>query len=202
MSIKYALLGLVGEEPTHGYRLKATFDRRVGALWKLTTAQIYQTLNALERSGLVASHGERVGARPARRIYSLTRDGRHAFDRWRDAPPRPWVRPFRAEVLIRLLFLRESDVAAMRQLLDRQERDALGVRDRAARAARRSRRDPAIDVAGMFLDGVAHHIEADLVLVRRCRAELARWARARNLETPPTPRARADAKPHLRVAIR
>ena len=53
MSIKYALLGLVGEEPMHGYRLKATFDRRVGGLWKLTTAQIYQTLNALERAGLV-----------------------------------------------------------------------------------------------------------------------------------------------------
>jgi DNA-binding PadR family transcriptional regulator len=195
MSIKYAMLGLIGEQPMHGYRLKETFDRRVGSLWGLTTAQVYQTLNALERAGLLASHGERVGSRPARRVYSLTSTGRRALERWLDAAPTPWIRPFRADVLIRLLFLREADVTAVCGVLDRQEQEVLHSRDRVTRAAHRPPRDGTIDVVGVFLDGIAHHLDADLTLLRRCREELARWSRARRLAVPTLAarRARRDA---------
>ena len=92
MSIKHAVLGLLSEQPMHGYRLKEAFDERVGGLWGLTTGQIYQTLKALERAALLEGRGERVGARPARRIYSLTPQGTRALNAWLDETPAPWTR--------------------------------------------------------------------------------------------------------------
>src|SRR5882724_4757865 len=174
MSIKYALLGLMREEPMHGYRVKETFDRRVGALWGLTRPQIYQTLNALERAGLLTSHGERVGSRPARRIYTVTDGGRRAFERWLDAGSVYRPRPFRADVLLRLLFMRDHDVASIGAALERAEQRALQLIDRVARVRHRAPPDGAIDLAGMLREGAGRQAEANLELVRRCRAELAR----------------------------
>src|SRR3954468_15751329 len=105
MSIKHAVLGVIAEEPMHGYRVKELFDERMTPLWGLTTGQIYQTLTALERAGLVASRGERVGNRPARAIYAITDAGARELRRWlRDERPR--ARSFRGELPIRVMLLR------------------------------------------------------------------------------------------------
>ena len=101
MSIKHAMLGLLSEQPMHGYRLKEAFDERVGGLWGLTTGQIYQTLKALERAALLEGRGERVGARPARRIYSLTPQGTRALNAWLDETPAPWTRWTSQESVVR-----------------------------------------------------------------------------------------------------
>ena len=53
MSIKYGLLALLAEAPTHGYQLKTTFERRTGGSWELNIGQVYTTLQRLERDGLV-----------------------------------------------------------------------------------------------------------------------------------------------------
>ena len=52
--VRYALLGLLREQADYGYRLKRRFDERVGSLWQLNIGQVYQTLSALKREGLVA----------------------------------------------------------------------------------------------------------------------------------------------------
>jgi DNA-binding PadR family transcriptional regulator len=176
MSIKYALLGLMRDEPMHGYRVKETFDRRVGALWGLTRPQIYQTLNALERAGLLTSHGERVGSRPARRIYTLTDLGRRAFERWLDSGSVCRPRPFRADLLLRLLFVRERDVAPIAAALERAEQRTMLLMDRITRIANPAARDGGINVGGMLRAGAVRQAEADLDLVRRCRREIARWS--------------------------
>jgi len=178
MSIKYALLGLMRDEPMHGYRVKEAFDCRVGSLWGLTRPQIYQTLNALERAGLLTSHGERVGSRPARRIYTLTDLGRRAFERWLDSGSVCRPRPFRADLLLRLLFVRERDVAPIAAALERAEQRALQLVDRIARVPNSAARAAAIDVGGMLRAGAARQAETDLDLVRSCRRELARWSGA------------------------
>ena len=198
MSIKYALLGLMRDEPMHGYRVKEAFDRRVGSLWGLTRPQIYQTLNALERVGLLTSHGERVGSRPARRIYTLTDLGRRAFERWLDSGSVCRPRPFRADLLLRLLFVRERDVAPIAAALERAEQRALQLVDRIAGVPNSAARDRAIDVGGMLRAGAARQAETDLDLVRSCR-QLARWSGAtkRRLDSAPDgepPRACAAAR--------
>ena len=172
MSIKYALLGLVGDEPMHGYRLKEAFDHRIGTLWGLTRGQIYETLNALERRGFVTSHGERVGSRPARRIYALTDSGRRALERWLDAALIAPPRPFRADVLLRLLFVRGRDVAAIDGALERAAARLLEVKDRIARTRSGPQRGGTIDVAAILRIAAARHADADLELLRRCRAAL------------------------------
>jgi DNA-binding PadR family transcriptional regulator len=178
MSIKYAVLGLLAEQPMHGYRLKDAFDERVGGLWGLTTGQIYQTLKQLERDGMLEARGERVGNRPARRIYSVTAPGARALQAWLDETPAPWSRPFRAELLIRLLFLRPGDLGRVGHALDREEQDALHLKARIGHMTRDGRPSRGVDVLGLFLDGVTRHLDADVTTLRRVREAVIAWGRA------------------------
>ena len=52
--VRYALLGLLRERRDYGYHLKRRFDDRVGTAWHLNIGQVYQTLRALQKTGLVA----------------------------------------------------------------------------------------------------------------------------------------------------
>jgi DNA-binding PadR family transcriptional regulator len=181
MSIKYAMLGLIAEQPMHGYRLKEAFDERLSTFWGLSTAQVYQTLNALERAGLLASRGEQIGSRPARRIYTLTDAGTRALERWLDGIRVPWARPFRADVLLRLMFVREVDIARLSDALDRHEHDLLHLCGRVARLPRHVPSKDRINVSGLFVERVTHQLDGDLKLLRRCRDEITRWSRARKV---------------------
>jgi DNA-binding PadR family transcriptional regulator len=175
MSIRYAILGLLAERPLHGYGLKRVFDQRLSPLWGLTTGQIYQSLNALERVGLIEGRSERSTRRPARRVYSVTEAGRRALDRWLAAAPTAWTRPFRDEMLIRLMLLRDTEAAALSESLARQEHEAMLLLARVTRMrdqARARKLDAAIDLAGVFLCGLAHHLEADIKSLQQFRAEI------------------------------
>ena len=57
MSVRYGLLALLDEAPSHGYHLKTAFERRTGGNWALNIGQVYTTIQRLERDGLVASVG-------------------------------------------------------------------------------------------------------------------------------------------------
>lgn len=45
-------------------------------------ASVYKTLRQMERDGIVLSHWELPGRGPARRVYTLTNDGRDMLDAW------------------------------------------------------------------------------------------------------------------------
>jgi DNA-binding PadR family transcriptional regulator len=110
--VRYALLGLLREERDYGYRLKRRFDERVGTLWHLNIGQVYQTLRALQRAGLVVEiDGEETNEPyPGRRMFELTPKGQRVLERWLARPPvRP--RPVRDETLIRLLVLEPERLA-------------------------------------------------------------------------------------------
>lgn len=107
--IKYVLLGLLREKPDHGYRLKKRFDERMASVSRLNAGQVYQTLQALVRAGLIAQttveddSDDRDPMRP-RRIFGPTPKGRLALERWLERAPRQ-PRPARDETLLRLLVL-------------------------------------------------------------------------------------------------
>lgn len=179
MSIRHAILGLLAEQPMHGYRLKAVFAERMSPLWGLSTGQIYQCLGALEHAGFVESRGERVGNRPARRVYSVTERGRRELSGWLQDGCSVWVRPFREDLLIRLMLLREHEAETLLASLARQEHEIAVLLARVVHAkAARPRRGPTVDVRTAFLEGMTHHLEADLKLLRSCREETVRWARS------------------------
>ncbi|HEX5730197.1 PadR family transcriptional regulator [Microbacterium sp.] len=54
MSVRQSLLAILDQGPCYGYQLRAEFARRTGSSWPLNVGQIYNTLDRLERDGLVA----------------------------------------------------------------------------------------------------------------------------------------------------
>lgn len=194
MSIRYAILGLLAEQPMHGYRLKEIFDLRVSPLWGLTTGQIYQSLGALERAALVESRGERKGRRPARRVYTITSAGRRDLTAWLGAKPAVWNRPFREDLLIRLMMLREEEASDLWTAIGFQEHEARTQLLRVTHMRRnRPRHEIALDLGRIFLDGMIHQLEADVKNLETFREEIEAWAHRRGVAlgraaSPTTPR--------------
>ncbi|WP_309065099.1 PadR family transcriptional regulator [Microbacterium sp.] len=54
MSVRQTILAILDQGACYGYQLRAEFDRRTGSVWPLNVGQIYNTLERLERDGLVA----------------------------------------------------------------------------------------------------------------------------------------------------
>ncbi len=195
MSIRHAILGLLDEQPMHGYRLKTAFERRMSPLWGLTTGQIYQSLAALERAALVESSSERKGRRPTRRIYTITPAGRRELASWLQAKPVAWQRPFREDILIRLMMLRETDAANLWISIRHQEHEA---RTRLLRIAHMRREHPpwarALDLGRIFLDGMLQQLQADLRNLEMFREAIEAWARQTGIALDrPTPTVPAPA---------
>lgn len=97
MSVKNALLALVGQGPKYGYQLRTEFEERTGGSWPLNIGQVYTTLNRLERDGLVKAMTELPDPEAetsSQVIYRATEAGQAAIAAWfaspvdREAPPR------------------------------------------------------------------------------------------------------------------
>src|SRR5437763_16667162 len=84
VSLRYGVLGLLKEEPLHGYEVKNRFEAMLGGTWEVNVGQIYATLQRLERDGLVRPFGGR-GDR-GKQTYELSSDGRKALDQWLGQP--------------------------------------------------------------------------------------------------------------------
>ena len=83
MSVRGSLLAILDQGPCYGYQLRAEFDRRTGSVWPLNVGQIYNTLDRLEREGLVAK-GE---IDEAGHVYwEITDAGRAAAREWLTEP--------------------------------------------------------------------------------------------------------------------
>src|SRR3979490_1296341 len=84
VSLKYGVLGLLAEEPLHGYEVKNRFEAMLGGTWEVNIGQIYTTLQRLERDGLVRPGGPR-GDR-GKLLYELAPEGQKALDQWLSEP--------------------------------------------------------------------------------------------------------------------
>lgn len=83
MSVKQSLLAILGQGPCYGYQLRAEFDRRTGSRWSLNVGQIYNTLERLERDGLVRHGGTDAQGHV---FFEITDAGRAAVRSWLDSP--------------------------------------------------------------------------------------------------------------------
>lgn len=83
MSVRQSLLAILDQGPCYGYQLRHEFDRRTGSTWPLNVGQIYNTLERLERDGLV----RRGMPDPHGHVYwEITREGSAEVARWLVAP--------------------------------------------------------------------------------------------------------------------
>lgn len=83
MSVRHSLLAILDQGPCYGYQLRAEFDRRTGSTWPLNVGQIYNTLERLERDGLV----EKGDADEQGHVYwHITDAGRAETSAWLASP--------------------------------------------------------------------------------------------------------------------
>ncbi len=114
MSLRYALLGLLAEEPASGYELTKKFERVLQRYaWHAQHSQIYPELNRMAADGLIVVVAE--GAR-GRRTYAVTDSGRADLRQWMVNPPGEFV--VRNEFVLRLFLLSTLDTAEARRLLE------------------------------------------------------------------------------------
>jgi DNA-binding PadR family transcriptional regulator len=114
VSLRYALLGLLAEEPASGYDLTKRFERVLQRYaWHAQHSQIYPELNRMAADDLIAVVAE--GAR-GRRTYAITDAGRADLRQWMVDPPGDFV--VRNEYVLRLFLLSTLDTAEARRLLE------------------------------------------------------------------------------------
>lgn len=75
-----AILGLVVEQPRHGYEIEQVIEERGMREWtEVSFSSIYYLLKKLEREGLVQGWLEEAERGPARKVFRATPDGLEAL---------------------------------------------------------------------------------------------------------------------------
>ena len=67
MSLKFALLGLLAENPKYGYEIKRQFEGALGNVWSVSYGQLYPTLRWLSELGWVTKKMEPTPSTSRRR---------------------------------------------------------------------------------------------------------------------------------------
>ena len=80
------VIGLLLIEPRHGYALFSQIQSDLRDVWHVAMNRLYKLLDEMEADGLIAGRAERVGLRPARRVYRGTAKGKRLFERWMHEP--------------------------------------------------------------------------------------------------------------------
>jgi DNA-binding PadR family transcriptional regulator len=161
MSVRNAILGLLAEQPRHGYELRAAFEALVGGemIWHVNPAQIYTTLARLEEAGLVAQEGIEQESGPEKRIYKLTPSGRDELSQWFGTAVVD--EHHRDEFYVKLMLSLTLDDVSPYQIIQAQRRQLF--RALHELTALRNRSDPRRELAQIFLlDKSIMHLEADL----------------------------------------
>jgi DNA-binding PadR family transcriptional regulator len=155
MSVPHAVLGLLEQEPRHGYDLKRLVDRYFAPDHPVAYAQVYSTLARLETHGRVRLDAVEQGEGPERRRYAITDDGIAELDRWLDSPLD--AEPHLQAALFTKVVLAVLSGRPVEPIVD-AERHAHLERMRELTAVRR---DAGLPLA-LLADYALFHLEADL----------------------------------------
>jgi DNA-binding PadR family transcriptional regulator len=86
MSASYALLGILGKQPSYGYDLKKDYDFLYGKEKPLAFGQVYSTLARLLRDKKITADVTEQVAGPERKLYAITAIGRKDLEAWLATP--------------------------------------------------------------------------------------------------------------------
>jgi PadR family transcriptional regulator AphA len=112
----YVVLGMVSLGARSGYEIKQDVDRSIRFFWTISQAQIYPSLERLERDGLVSGR-EQPSGRRRRRVFEITEAGRVALRAWlADTGPIPFE--LRDVGLLKLFFAGASPPTEAGELLE------------------------------------------------------------------------------------
>ena len=171
MAVREGLLALLAGGPRHGFQLKHNFEAATGGVWPLNVGQVYQTLDRLERDGLVRVGGDPEAdgrTQPGQKTYELTADGREALGAWwslmpaEDPPPRD-------ELMLKVLLAIDTSHTHAIQIIT-QHRSAL------FSLLQQRRRAPRNDdlASALVYDALIVRAEADLRWLDLCESRIQR----------------------------
>ncbi|MBC7225781.1 MAG: PadR family transcriptional regulator [Thermoflexales bacterium] len=193
MSVRYALLGLLAQQPRHGYELRAAFEALVGGrdTWEVKPGQVYATLERLEEAGLIAEVGVEKEGGPEKRIYALTPAGREALQEWFHTGV--VGDHHRDEFFVKLMVGLLVEGTDLHRLIQVQRNTLYQELHRFTR--QRMEADSQTELAYvLFLDKVVMHLEADLRWLDMVEARLEEIQRQPTPQPEPKPRGRPRAK--------
>lgn len=104
---EYVILGLLKSRPMHGYEMiQQVHGSTLGEIVHVEMSQLYAFLKKLEKLSYIEAELESQGARPPRRIYSLTHVGEEILLHWLTLPVEK-PRDVRIFFLIKLYFVQQ-----------------------------------------------------------------------------------------------
>jgi DNA-binding PadR family transcriptional regulator len=74
--LRWVLLSLIAEKPSHGYELIKAIEERLGGAYSPSPGVVYPTLTLLEDMGLIAA----AQSEGARKAFAITDEGRAALE--------------------------------------------------------------------------------------------------------------------------
>ncbi len=105
-TLEYILLGLIREEPSHGYALyeRLKNSRELSLIWQVKRSKLYYLLDKSVGQGYLSSTIAAEGPYPERKVYTITASGLEALEDWLHTPVRS-SRYVRLAFLSKLYFL-------------------------------------------------------------------------------------------------
>ena len=101
MSLSYAILAALFNQPCSGYDLVKRFNKSVECFWSASHQQIYKALAKLEEEGHVSSEKIEQENRPNKKLYTVTDSGRQDLQQWIGETETEIV-PLKSDLLVKL----------------------------------------------------------------------------------------------------
>jgi PadR family transcriptional regulator AphA len=130
-SLEYILLGMLSQQPRHGYELHKELStlEGLGLVWRIKQAQLYAWLDKLEKQGYLSARMITTESHPPRKEYRLTRSGHKAFEEWVLSPVEHG-RELRQDFLAKFYFARLQGEETARQVLEAQRKTLKKIQSR------------------------------------------------------------------------
>jgi PadR family transcriptional regulator, regulatory protein AphA len=179
MSIRHAILGYLSWKPFTGYELKKLFSDALSFHWSGNNNQIYGSLVALHKEGLVSIEVQQQEKYPARKVYTMTEAGREELRTWLLSEPElPAFRSLAHTQLAWAELLSDEELDGLLASYERQLSDqALMCREAMRRGLEEPRRSEREALIWKSIDEKqASFYEGELAWTRKLRTELAALA--------------------------
>ena len=126
-TLEYILLGLIREEPAHGYALyeKLRSTAELSLIWQVKRSKLYYLLDKLETDELLISSIKSQSPYPDRKVYQITDQGNEILEKWMYSPVRS-SRYVRLAFLSKLFFVIRQDQELADGLVTKQIEVAQG----------------------------------------------------------------------------
>jgi DNA-binding PadR family transcriptional regulator len=167
--VQHAVLALLADGDSHGYELRAEFERAVGPQWgQLNIGHLYQVLDRLVRDELVTRREVEQERLPDRVVYQLTDEGREELASWLETP---FVRQsgYRDDFFLKLVAAARLGRKALEDVLSVQRSAYLAELSTLSELRKEHRQEP---VVVLLIDAARRHTEANLHTVEQAETSL------------------------------